>query len=387
MLGQCRAVAEPADVADIGQDGGGRGRVGKAHCQLLAKKVLVTDVGRHPLAAQRQGRRAQRPAPEVAQRDVHQFGEPAKAGRDELAKGHQVVFVVAVAGLARLAGYQRHHRVGVTLVMAAQRHAHQRGGAVRPAEVPAQRRPVAGHQRVELIGQQRHCRLGRHHQVGLGRQQGLRHPGQRGGQVLGGKFFVLRHVRLQQRHGQAAGRGGEVGRAAPGAPGRRQAQHHGHHPQRLAQRQVPSRAPASRRARQGPGTGPWRWHPAGQPPGQARHQRAQRVHPHPRQQQRQRPVQLGVAGGTPGETGEEHATRQLGRQPGGGKTAGILSRPATAAVRHPGHHAGQVQRQRRRQQRHRRHRQRRRHLAITVQADEQPPTGRAQPAAAEGPAQ
>ena len=39
---------------------------------------------------------AQRAAVEVAERDVHHLGEPAKAGRDELAERHQVVLVVAV---------------------------------------------------------------------------------------------------------------------------------------------------------------------------------------------------------------------------------------------------------------------------------------------------
>ena len=46
----------------------------------------------------------ERPAGEVAERDVHHLGEPAKARRDELAEGHEMLLVVAVRRLAGWAG-------------------------------------------------------------------------------------------------------------------------------------------------------------------------------------------------------------------------------------------------------------------------------------------
>jgi hypothetical protein len=54
-------VAEPADVADVGQQRRRARRVGEAQRQFLAEQVFVADVGRRALAGARE-RRRRRPA-------------------------------------------------------------------------------------------------------------------------------------------------------------------------------------------------------------------------------------------------------------------------------------------------------------------------------------
>src|SRR5256885_15906451 len=84
MLVDGHAVAKPSDVAEIHQHRRRRRRVAKMRPQLLAKQILVTDVGRQTLAGPGHGGLAQRAAVEVAQRYVHHLREPAKQRRDEL---------------------------------------------------------------------------------------------------------------------------------------------------------------------------------------------------------------------------------------------------------------------------------------------------------------
>ena len=91
-------LAEPADVAQVGEHGRRAAGVAEARRQLLAEQVLVADVGADALALDDEGRRRERAAAEVAERDVHQVGEPAEHRRDELAEGHEVLLVVAVGG-------------------------------------------------------------------------------------------------------------------------------------------------------------------------------------------------------------------------------------------------------------------------------------------------
>src|SRR5256885_9025160 len=89
MLVDGHAVAKPSDVAEIHQHRRRRRRVAKMRPQLLAKQILVTDVGRQTLAGPGHGGLAQRAAVEVAQRYVHHLREPAKQRRDGLPEGHQ----------------------------------------------------------------------------------------------------------------------------------------------------------------------------------------------------------------------------------------------------------------------------------------------------------
>ena len=90
-------VAEPADVADVGEQRRRLRRVGEAPRQFLAEQVFVSRCSAprvHRATSER--RRVRHAAVEVAERDVHHLGEPAKAGRDEFAERHQVQLVVAV---------------------------------------------------------------------------------------------------------------------------------------------------------------------------------------------------------------------------------------------------------------------------------------------------
>jgi hypothetical protein len=92
------AVAEPADVADVGHHGG-RQLAGPRSGAPVPHRTGLRSRCWAPRAAPDGTNEGGLSTPrEVAQRDVHHLGEPAKAGGDELAKGHQVPLVVAVFG-------------------------------------------------------------------------------------------------------------------------------------------------------------------------------------------------------------------------------------------------------------------------------------------------
>ena len=136
-------LAEPADVADVGEDRRRRRLGNEARRELLAEQVLVADVGRDALAVDVERRRRQRAAVEVAERDVHHPREPVKAERDELAERHEVVLVVAVVAARHR---RRRHReaergVGVAVLRVAHRDAEDRRPAGN-AKARHQRRPV-----------------------------------------------------------------------------------------------------------------------------------------------------------------------------------------------------------------------------------------------------
>jgi len=97
MLTQRPRVAEPGEIAHVHQYAGApAGDITlDAGNDFLAEDVFVANIRCNPLARQRHGRLAQCAPIEVAQGNVHHVHEPAKARRDELAKGHQVDLVIA----------------------------------------------------------------------------------------------------------------------------------------------------------------------------------------------------------------------------------------------------------------------------------------------------
>ena len=96
MLVQRHGVAKPGQVAHVDQKGGRLKRIAKADGQLLAKQILVTNVGCQSLPGHIERGRRGRAAAKVAQGNVHHLGEPTKQGRHKLTKRHQMRLVVAV---------------------------------------------------------------------------------------------------------------------------------------------------------------------------------------------------------------------------------------------------------------------------------------------------
>gem|GEM_PF-4770171 len=282
-----------------------------------------------------------------------------KPNGDELAERHQVVLVVAVRHRAVL--LQPHHRVGVALGEAAQRDADQRRGlALR--EMLLARLPIA---RRQLLRQQRDGRLGGDDQVAGGAVQLVGVPVQHARQVVGGELLVLRHVALQQGHGQRPGGHGEVVRDG---------RHHHAQQQRGDQRHP---FPRPRAGAGEPGRG-------GGDPGR---DEADAVDPGEGRERRQRPLDMGIARGHPRKAGEQHAPRQLGQQPGRGEHQ-RRPQPGARGQAHVGCHGQrEVQRQEPGQQQHRQRGQPGRQAAVAVHADEQPPGAAGQPGGAEQPAQ
>ena len=362
MLRHRDGVAEPADVAEIGEDRRRARRVEETACQLGAEKVLVANVRGDALAADRKRRRIQRAARKVAQRNVHQLGEPAEAGRDELAEGHQVHLVVAVGRAAPAGGRQPDHRVGVAGVDVAQRHAEQQR-ARRILEARAQSRPVVGQQFGQLLRQKRHRRLRRHHQLAARLAQRMGHPGQRLRHVVHRELLVLRHIALQQADAQLADRAAEFACA----PGRRKGRHGERH--RGADQRMPRAAALM--------------------PGGAEQaadhgcQQPDAAGADPRRPGGQRAVDLRVAAGQPGKAGEDDGARQFGQQPHGGEQRHVDGDAAAAPACEQRQRQRQVQRQRHAQQHYRQRRHPGRQAAVAMQADEEPPHARPQPGATE----
>ena len=306
MLGDGDGLAEPADVAEVGED---RRRLllgDEARRQLLAEQVLVADVGRDPLAADHERGRPQPAAVEVAEGDVHHLGEPAKAGRDELAERHQVVLVVAIEAARQVGGRRRDagRRVGVAQLLVAERQADQRRptGLAKAIEQPL---PPG---RVELLGQERNDGLRADHQVAAGAFELRRGRGQRLRHVAGGELLFLRHVALQQRHRERAGRPGVVDAAGDGAEReRRQQQPCGRRARRAA---TPSRLKPKAAAT-----------PATIAP--------EPVDADPGREAAERRIDVRIAARHPGKAGEDHAAGELGEQPGAGEHRG--RRPAATS--------------------------------------------------------
>ena len=91
-----------------------------------------------------------------------------------------------------------HGRVGVARTLIAQGLPHQ-GHASGIGKQAQEGAPPIGGEHRHLPRQQGHRRLGRDHQRASGALRGPQQPRQGGRDVLGGKFFILRNRRLQQR--------------------------------------------------------------------------------------------------------------------------------------------------------------------------------------------
>ncbi len=351
-------LAEPADVAEVGEDRRRRGRLAKARCQFLAEQILIADIGRDTLAAHVERRRRQWPPVEVAQRDVHHPREPLEAGRDELAERHQVVLVVAVITPGHVDGSGRDAdgRVGVAGGLVAQRDADQ--CRLPPLlEMPQERVPIA---RIEFGRQQRDHRFRCHHEIARCRKQLRMCPGQRLRQVRARKFLLLRHVALQQADVQGSARLGEGERA------RLLRQQQGEHDRDSRQADT---APAAARLYQ--------------PGDERRHDETDAVDADPRRQAGQGRVDLRVAACDPRKAGEEDTAREFRQQPDSGEEPSVTARAIAAKTRKRGHRHGQVERQQDAQQRDGQRCHPGRQPAVAVHADEEPPGAGAEPAAAE----
>ena len=220
-------LAEPADVAEVGEDRRRLGRVDEARRQLLAEQVLVADVGRDPLAARRRTT-----APRSGPRLKSPSGmfiisrEPAEAGRDELAERHQVVLVVAVEAARQAGGRGRDadRRVGVAARLVAERQAEQR----RPPGLAEAARAAPARSRVELLGQQRDHRLRADDQVAACRLQlrDGRRPAPRG-TWRAANFSSCGTLPCSSDTDSVPGRPGEVDAAGDGAQRERRQQQPG----------------------------------------------------------------------------------------------------------------------------------------------------------------
>ena len=200
--------AEPADVAEVGEDRR-RARLGnEARRELLAEQVLVADVGRNPLAFDLERRRGERAALEVAERDVHHAREPVEAVGDELAERHQVVLVVAVepARVRDRVGGDADRRVGVATLRVAEGNAEDRRPARHPEALEQALPPLV----VELAEQDRDHRLRADDQLAARRLDLRRRRGEPGGEMVDVELLLLRHVALQQRDRERARRRREV---------------------------------------------------------------------------------------------------------------------------------------------------------------------------------
>ena len=364
MLGDGDGLAEPADVAEVGED---RRRLllgHEARRQLLAEQVLVADVGRDPLAVDDERGRVQAAAVEVAERDVHQLGEPAKAGRDELAERHQVVLVVAVeaARQRRGRGGDAGRRVGVAQLLVAERQADQ-GGPPGLAKALEQLLPP---------------RPGRAGAAGAGSPSPGRSPGRR------------RRSRAAPRSRPAPAARGAWRTSPPGVRCPAAARPRASRPagcSRCAPATAPSAsvaASSSAGSEPGPGGGQAaeaerRRHPGGDRP--------EAVDADPGREAAERRIDLRIAARHPGKAGEDHAPGELGEQPGAGEHRRRRQRRRAAPARHRRHRRGEVEGEKGAEREHRQRGQPRRQAAVAMHADEHPPGAGAEPCGAEGPAE
>ena len=178
-------------------------------------------------------------AVEVAERDVHQLGEPAKARRDELAERHQVVLVVAVeaVGSAAVAPRCRPPSWCSPSSLVAERQADQRGRAPAARKRCEQRLPSSAG-RARLRAAAGSTVSGADHQRRRGARQQLRARCQSSacGTWRAVELLVLRaRCPAAALTAQRAARPGEVRRGSGAA----RAEH---------QRRAPSRSPAARPA-------------------------------------------------------------------------------------------------------------------------------------------
>ena len=123
--------------------------------QFFTVQVFITNGGRQPLPLPVKGGLRQGAAVEVTQRNVHQLGKPAKQRRNELAKRHQMVLVVA-PGLC-LTRLEARPPNWCSPRLAAQRHANQ-CRLLTAGKTLLQGLPVVWWQ---LLGQQRQGRFRR----------------------------------------------------------------------------------------------------------------------------------------------------------------------------------------------------------------------------------
>ena len=284
MLVNGRAVAKPAQVADIGKHSGGERRVHKARAQLFTKQILVANVGGDALPLPDKGRLTQGAPVEVAKGDVHQPGEPLEQRGYEFAKGHQMVFVITPDCCS--ARVERDNGIGIARCVVAQGDAREQG-AVALGHLPGQHIPVTGRQ---FLRQKGNGGLGCQHQIDLLAMHLLGVPVQRNRNTgTAVELFVLGNIALQQGHGQGAcGACGWQGRDEQTG----QQQHH------QAAALPPARLVDERQRRSTPGR-----------------QSAHSVDTQHRYPQRQRPLGMGIGHGAPAKAGEPGATRHLRQGP------------------------------------------------------------------------
>ncbi|MNS91524.1 hypothetical protein D3C72_1256180 [compost metagenome] len=197
MLAQGPRIAEPAQVADVDQDGRTRFAVGaglQRGQQIGAEQIFVADVEGDVLAAHCKRRLARRAAIEIAQRHVQQVDEPAESRRHVFAPRHQMALVVAHGGVAthqlfdRRVAVKAHHAVGVAVTAV---HAVMQGHAHGDRHVAACGHAAPGFPgaRIQLVLENGQHRFGQNHQL-------------RRGHALGGRqsrHFQMAHQALLQQ--------------------------------------------------------------------------------------------------------------------------------------------------------------------------------------------
>ena len=248
------------------------------------------------MAAKLKRRLNQRTPAEVAQRNVHQLGKPAEQRWNELAKGHQVVLVIAVR--RRHAGLPAKHRVGIAAFHAAHGYANQGslftlGVALRDGFQVAE---------WQLPRQQGNGGFRRYHQLRFGTLQLLAIPLQRHRHAAAGlELFVLRNETLQQRQRERRGSGGcRLGQCQSALALGMQCQQRGQHGchQRPGAQVAPVALPHLR-----------------QQHGQHCRHKAQAVNTNAARQRRQRPIDMRITARAPWKAGPPDAPRQFGQQP------------------------------------------------------------------------
>ena len=332
----------------------------EARRELLAEQVLVADVGSDALAVDVERRRRHRAAVEVAERDVHHPREPVESVGNEFAERHQVVLVVAVVAAWHRRRRRPRGRAPSWCSPAPGRPSECRGsrpGPERESARPARSSTASS----RSLQQHRDDGLRADDELAARRRDLRRGRLEAAFQVLRRELLLLRHVALQQRDRQGAGRRRVVD------PAEQRAGDQGDD-QRATRRQPRARAPQRREA-EGRGE-----------PGD---DRADAVDAERRRQPGERRIDLRVAARDPREAGQEDAARQLGEQPDGGEEQRRAAARARPPARHRRHRRGEVERQERRERQHGERGEPRRQAAVAVHADVHPPGAGTEPADAE----
>ena len=271
----------------------------------------------------RERRRRERPAVEVAERDVHQPREPAKAGRDEFAERHQVVLVVAIEAAGQRAAAARCRPPSWC----------SRPGSPsgRPSSAASARRAKARQQRLARTPD-------RDRPAGAGSRSRARRRDRRAPRRAAPRASRAPRATRSAANFSSCGTlpcssVTVSGRTAcvKSAPAERRAPSATTAPARPGER--PGARPAQRGAAE-----------AARPAPAA--DRAEAVDAQPRREAGQRRVDVGVAAGDPREAGEDDAARQFGEQPDGGEKqrgapgAAAAASARTSAIARPGRARG-----------------------------------------------